>query len=117
MAERTVGNHRDLVGMTIRKQARLNGAMDDAIADLVRDDAMLAERTLGAAQFRQGEVAHTDVPDFALIGGVPGRLLGWMSRFGERLDLPRSGGGECTCPNSGERYVLAQGRVRLVDAA
>ena len=64
-----------------------------------------------------GAVVRQDVPDFALIGGVPGRLLGWMSRFGERLDLPRSGEGECTCANSSERYVLAQGRVRLVDAA
>ncbi len=64
-----------------------------------------------------GAVVREDVPDFALIGGVPGRLLGWMSRFGERLDLPRSGEGECTCRHSGERYVLAVGRVRIVNTA
>ena len=64
-----------------------------------------------------GAVVREDVPDFALIGGVPGRLLGWMSRFGERLELPHSGDGECTCPHGGERYVLEQGRVRLVGAA
>ncbi len=61
-----------------------------------------------------GAVVREDVPDFALIGGVPGRLLGWMSRFGERLDLPRDGHGECICPHSGDRYVLRDGRVRLI---
>ena len=64
-----------------------------------------------------GAVVREDVPDFALIGGVPGRLIGWMSRFGERLDLPRAGDGECVCAHSGERYVLERGRVRLVSAA
>ena len=74
--------------------------------------------TIGQYAFiAAGAVVREDVPDFALIGGVPGRLLGWMSRFGERLALPRGGEGECICPNSGERYVLEDGRVRVVNAA
>lgn len=74
--------------------------------------------TVGAYAFiAAGAVVREDVPDFALIGGVPGRLLGWMSRFGERLDLPKSGDGECTCPHSGERYTLSGGRVRVEGAA
>jgi UDP-2-acetamido-3-amino-2,3-dideoxy-glucuronate N-acetyltransferase len=74
--------------------------------------------TVGAYAFiAAGAVVREDVPDFALIGGVPGRLLGWMSRFGERLDLPKSGDGACVCPHSGERYVLSAGRVHVESAA
>ena len=35
-----------------------------------------------------GAVVTDDVPDFALVVGVPARQIGWMSRHGERLDLP-----------------------------
>ena len=64
--------------------------------------------TIGAHAFvGAGAVVNRDVPDFALMLGVPARLAGWMSRFGERLDLPLSGKGEARCPHTGERYVLA----------
>ena len=35
-------------------------------------------------------VVNRDVPDFALMVGVPARQIGWMSRHGERLALPLS---------------------------
>src|SRR5262249_16167489 len=38
-----------------------------------------------------GAVVARDVPDFALVVGVPARRIGWMSRHGERLDLPAAG--------------------------
>ncbi|WP_235581919.1 acyltransferase, partial [Rhizobacter sp. Root29] len=38
-----------------------------------------------------GAVVHRDVPDFALMVGVPARHAGWMSRHGERLALPLTG--------------------------
>jgi UDP-2-acetamido-3-amino-2,3-dideoxy-glucuronate N-acetyltransferase len=60
-----------------------------------------------------GSVVNRDVPDFALMVGVPARQVGWMSRFGERLALPLSGNAEATCPHSGDRYVLQEGRCRL----
>jgi UDP-2-acetamido-3-amino-2,3-dideoxy-glucuronate N-acetyltransferase len=60
-----------------------------------------------------GSVVNRDVPDFALMVGVPARQVGWMSRFGERLALPLSGDAEATCPHSGDRYVLQEGRCRL----
>ena len=60
-----------------------------------------------------GAVVTRDVPDFALMLGVPARHAGWMSRSGERLDLPLSGDGEARCPHTGERYVLQDGRCAL----
>ena len=63
-----------------------------------------------------GAVVNRDVPDFALMVGVPARQVGWMSRHGERLDLPLTGDGLAQCPNTSDRYVLSAGRVSLVDA-
>jgi UDP-2-acetamido-3-amino-2,3-dideoxy-glucuronate N-acetyltransferase len=61
-----------------------------------------------------GAVVSRDVPDFALMVGVPARRIGWMSRHGERLDLPVSGQGEARCPATGERYRLEGDAVALV---
>ena len=60
-----------------------------------------------------GAVVNRDVPDFALILGVPGRQQGWMSRFGERLPLPLRGEGEAVCPHTGDRYRLQGDRLLL----
>lgn len=62
-----------------------------------------------------GAVVNTDIPDFALMVGVPARQIGWMSRFGERLDLPVKGDGlEATCANTGDRYRLVNDKCVLV---
>jgi UDP-2-acetamido-3-amino-2,3-dideoxy-glucuronate N-acetyltransferase len=61
-----------------------------------------------------GAVVNRDVPDFALVLGVPARQVGWMSRFGERLKLPLKGEGEATCPHTGERYRVKNGTCTLV---
>ena len=63
-----------------------------------------------------GAVVNRDVPDFALMVGVPARQIGWMSRFGERLDLPLTGDGEARCPHTSDRYLLSAGIVSLGDA-
>ncbi len=53
-----------------------------------------------------GAVVNRDVPAYALMVGVPARQIGWMSEFGERLNLPLHGRAEATCPQTGTRYVL-----------
>jgi UDP-2-acetamido-3-amino-2,3-dideoxy-glucuronate N-acetyltransferase len=63
-----------------------------------------------------GTVINRDVPAFALMVGVPGRQIGWMSRFGERLSLPLTGSGEATCPHTGESYVLRDGVCSIAGA-
>jgi len=60
-----------------------------------------------------GAVVNKNVPDFALVVGVPARQVGWMSRHGEQLDLPLAGNAQTVCPHTGERYVLENGVCRL----
>lgn len=58
-----------------------------------------------------GAVITMDVPDYALVVGVPARQIGWVSEYGERLALPLKGDGEAVCNQSGSVYVLSAGRV------
>ncbi|KPD31148.1 MULTISPECIES: acyltransferase [Pseudomonas aeruginosa group] len=70
--------------------------------------------TIGTFAFvGAGAVVTTDVPSYALMVGVPARQIGWMSEYGERLDLPVSGKGVVTCPHTGDTYRLsADGLVK-----
>lgn len=63
-----------------------------------------------------GAVVNRDVADFSLVLGVPARPSGWMSRFGERLQLPVEGFGKTVCPHTGDQYVL-EGRVLRLESA
>ena len=71
--------------------------------------------TLGRYCFiAAGAVVTKDVPDYALIQGVPGRQSGWMSRHGHLLKL--DGAGEMRCPESGYLYrETAPGELSCVD--
>jgi UDP-2-acetamido-3-amino-2,3-dideoxy-glucuronate N-acetyltransferase len=62
-----------------------------------------------------GAVVSRDVPDFALVVGVPARRIGWVSRHGERLTFTDAMNGEAACPATGERYVLRDGVCALVN--
>lgn len=61
-----------------------------------------------------GAVVNHDVPDYALMVGVPARQIGWMSQHGERLNLPLSGNAQTVCEQSGNRYELHDGRCCIV---
>lgn len=53
-----------------------------------------------------GAVINKDVPAYALMVGVPAKQVGWMSEFGEKLNLPLQGQATTTCPHTGVIYVL-----------
>jgi UDP-2-acetamido-3-amino-2,3-dideoxy-glucuronate N-acetyltransferase len=62
-----------------------------------------------------GAVVAKDVPDYALMVGVPARRKGWMSRHGIPLGEPDAEG-IMTCPESGLRYKEAEpGRLQCLD--
>ncbi|MBA1197868.1 UDP-2-acetamido-3-amino-2,3-dideoxy-D-glucuronate N-acetyltransferase [Pseudomonas sp. S07E 245] len=61
-----------------------------------------------------GAVINKDVPAYALMVGVPARQIGWMSEFGEQLQLDANR--EAVCSHSGVRYVLNGKTLSKVDA-
>ena len=63
-----------------------------------------------------GAVVNRDVPDHALVVGVPARQVGWMSAHGEQLDLPIDGDGSCICAETGDEYVLDSGVLRRIES-
>lgn len=60
-----------------------------------------------------GAVVTRNVPPFALVAGVPAKQTGWVSRHGERLNLPLVGDGEAKCPATNETYRLAGGKCQI----
>jgi UDP-2-acetamido-3-amino-2,3-dideoxy-glucuronate N-acetyltransferase len=62
-----------------------------------------------------GAVVRGDVPDYALMAGVPACRKGWMSRHGHRLPAPDAEG-ILRCPESGWRYCeTTPGELRCLD--
>jgi len=71
--------------------------------------------TIGRYAFvAAGAVVAKDVPDYALMVGVPARQKGWMSRHGHLLANPDDVG-ILTCPESGLRYKEESGYLRCLD--
>tara|TARA_B100001287_G_C22593322_1_gene486778 strand:- start:222 stop:821 length:600 start_codon:yes stop_codon:yes gene_type:complete len=62
-----------------------------------------------------GAVVSKNVPAYALMIGIPATQVGWMSEYGEKLDLPLSGNAETICKNTNQKYLLKDGIVYLVD--
>lgn len=76
-------------------------------ATLGANCTIVCGNTIGEYAFiGAGSVVTKNVPDYALMVGVPARQIGWMSRYGERLPIPLLGQGEVVCPHTKERYFL-----------
>lgn len=72
--------------------------------------------TVGAFSFiGAGAVINKNVPDYALMVGVPARQIGWMSEFGEQLKLPLSGDAEARCVHTNSLYRLSGKTVVKLD--
>lgn len=58
-----------------------------------------------------GAVITRNVKPYALMVGVPAEQIGWMSEFGEKLDLPLKGNAKCLCKHTGDVYRLRNDTV------
>jgi UDP-2-acetamido-3-amino-2,3-dideoxy-glucuronate N-acetyltransferase len=69
--------------------------------------------TLGTYAFvGAGAVVTSDVPDFALMVGVPARRVGWMCQCGIRLQVKDKA---AACGTCGATYREADGALTMID--
>lgn len=80
------------------------GATIGANATIVCGNTLGRYCTIGA-----GAVVTHDVPDHALMVGVPARRVGWVSRSGDLL------GPDLVCPRTGERYLETGAGLTLIE--
>jgi UDP-2-acetamido-3-amino-2,3-dideoxy-glucuronate N-acetyltransferase len=62
-----------------------------------------------------GAVVSKNVPFYVLMVGVPARQVGWMSEYGEKLDLPLRGNAKTICKRTNQKYKLRNNQVSLID--
>jgi acetyltransferase-like isoleucine patch superfamily enzyme len=93
------GKDWDAVGVTVRQGASI-GAQSVCVAPV----------TIGRwALVAAGAVVTKDVPDFALVAGVPAKRRRWVGRAG--LPLEPEGKGRWICPQTGDRYIETNERL------
>ena len=72
-------------------------------ASLGANCTIVCGHTVGHSAFvAAGAVVRGDVPDFAVMAGVPARIIGWMCECGTRLDFSK--GAACECPSCKRKY-------------
>lgn len=85
------------------------------VRTLVRHDATIGANativcgnTVGSyATIAAGAVVTTDVPDFALVAGVPAKQIGWVCECGQILTTL------LICPDCGKEYVLYNNALKV----
>ena len=99
-------NRRDQYAQTLVRRGATIGA----------NATIVCGATIGRYAFiGAGAVVRGDVPDYALMLGVPAKQKGWMSRHGYRLQKPDAEG-LIVCPESGWRYQKQEpGVLRCLD--
>lgn len=91
----------------------------EAVGVLIGDGASIGARAVCVAPLRvgawslvaAGSVVTKDVPDHALVAGVPARQIGWVGRTGRRLE--DDGAGLLVCPDTKETYRESDGRLTV----
>jgi len=102
----------------VTPDGRLKGAEDwTAVGVTIGEGAAVGARAVCIAPVRigrwatvaAGAVVTRDVPDFALVVGVPARRVGWVGRAG--VPLVAKGAGQYVCPRTGVEYTERDGQL------
>lgn len=89
----------------------------DAVGVTIGDGAAIGARSVCVAPVRigawalvaAGSVVTQDVPDHALVVGVPARQIGWVGRTGQRL--AQAADGVWGCEATGDRFQVSDGQL------
>lgn len=112
----------DFYPRAINPDGSLKSAHDwDAVGVTVREGASIGARAVVVAPasvgrwalVAAGAVVSKDVPDYALMVGVPAKRVGWVGRAGVPLE---GDGADWVCPSTGERYVESDGVLAMAEA-
>ena len=60
-----------------------------------------------------GAVANKNIPAYALMVGVPAKQIGWMSEYGEKLNLPVLGNAQTIRKHTGQQYFLKNDQLTV----
>lgn len=93
----------------ISRKAEYRGTIVKTGATLGANCTIVCGVTIGSYAFiGAGAVITKDVPDYALMVGVPAKQIGWMSEYGKRLALPLQSDlpVETICSNTKHKYKL-----------
>ncbi|MFF7070763.1 acyltransferase [Streptomyces pseudovenezuelae] len=105
---------------SVDPEGRLKHGGDwEAVAVEVAEGASLGARSVCVAPVRigrwalvaAGAVVIRDVPDHALVAGVPARRIGWVGRAGVRLVEREGEPGVWECPETGALHDERDGRL------
>lgn len=97
----------------VERKDEYRGTLVKRGASIGANATIVCGNTIGKYAFvGAGSVVTKDVPDFALVAGVPAEQIGWVSRAGQHLYFNAEG--RASCPETGEKYKLEKDSVSLI---
>ncbi len=96
----------------IRKESYLTTIVEKG-ASIGANATIVCGNKIGTFAFiGAGAVVTKEVKPYSLVIGNPAKQTGWMSEYGHKLIFDSNG--FATCPESGERYNIADGKVSKI---